>query len=165
MNPGLYYHILQIGTTYEKGHKRGKLWLLRERSRLRCECVLWRKLIDYAELEYKHVNCSEKCFSDLRCICKRYDLPNYIMIIERQDELVSSSDRISVDNDERKIIVKRILELISEIEASIKRINGKADAYRAVERIHNLPRALHGIDALGGFPPLSPKEAIKYSEW
>ena len=46
MNPGLYYHILQIGATYEKGHKRGKLWLLRERSRLRCECALWRKLIN-----------------------------------------------------------------------------------------------------------------------
>ncbi|SEG24962.1 hypothetical protein SAMN04487934_11227 [Eubacterium ruminantium] len=37
-------------------------------------------------------------------------------------------------------------------------------AYRAMTRIHNLPRALHGIDVLGGFPPISPEEAIKYSE-
>ena len=164
MNPGSYYHILQIGVTYEKGRQSGGMWLLHERSLLRDECALWKNLIGYAEMEYKQIDCSEKCFSDLKSICKKYDLPNYGKIIEKQDELVSSPDRFVVDDTKRNMIISRILELISEVEDCTKKINGKADAYRAMTRIHNLPGALHGIDALGGFPPVSPEEAMKYSE-
>ena len=149
MNPGIYYHILQIGVTYEKGRQSGRLWLLHERSLLRDECSLWRNLISYAELEYEHTDCSGKCFSDLSHICKKYDLPNYVMIIGKQDELMSSPDRFIVESTKREMTVSRILELISEVENCTKRKNGKADAYRALTQIHNLPKALHGTDALG----------------
>ena len=165
MNPEIYYHILQIGVTYEKGRRGGGLWSFRERSLLRDECSLWRSLVSYAELEYEHTDCSEKCFSDLKCICKKYDLPNYDRIIEKRDELVSSHDRFIVDIDKRNMIVSRIMDLIDEVETCTKRINGKDDAYRAMTKIHNLPRALHGIDALGGTWPISPEEAMKYSEF
>ena len=160
MNPGIYYHILQIGVTYEKGRPSGGLWRLRERSRLRDECALWRNLISYARSEYDNVDRSEKCFSDLKDICKKYDLPNYDRIIGMRDELVASSDRYIVDVDKRNMVVKRILELISEVESCTKRLNGKADAYRAMTAMHNLPKALHGIDTLGSLPTISPEEAM-----
>lgn len=164
MNPGIYYHILQIGVTYEKGRSSGGLWHLHERSRLRDECSLWRNLISYAGSEYDNVDHSEKCFSDLRGICKKYDLPNYDRVIGMQDELLASSDRFIVDIDKRDMVVNRILALISEVESCTKRINGKADAYRAMGAMHNLPKALHGIDTLGSLPAISPEEAMKYSE-
>lgn len=66
--------------------------------------------------------------------------------------MASSPDRFVVDDTKRNMIISRILELISEVEDCTKKINGKADAYRAMTRIHNLPGALHGIDALGGLP-------------
>lgn len=163
MNPGTYYHILQIGVTYEKRNS-GGLWHFRERSRLRDECAFWRNLLGYARLEYENIDCSGRCFSDLRNICKKYDLPNYVRIIGKHDELISSHDRFIIDIQKRDIVVDKILELISEVESSIKRINGKADAYRAMTKMHNLPRALHGIDILGGHPPISLEEAMKYSE-
>ena len=163
MNPGIYYHILQIGVTYEKGRPGGGLWRPRERSRLRDECILWRNLISYAESEYDNVDQSEKCFSDLSVICKKYDLPNYDRIIGMRDELVSSSDRFIVDIDKRDMLVDRILKLISEVESCTKRLNGKNDAYRAMTAMHNLPKALHGIDTLGSLPAISPGEAMKYS--
>ena len=160
MNPGIYYHILQIGVTYEKGRPSGGLWRPRERSRLRDECTLWRNLISYAGLEYDNVDRSEKCFSDLKDICKKYDLPNYGRIIDMHDELVSSPERFIIDSDKRDMVVNRIQELISEVEACTKRLNGKAEAYRAMTAMHNLPKALHGIDALGSLPPISPEEAM-----
>ena len=164
MNPGIYYHILQIGVTYEKGRRRGGLWSFSERSLLRDECSLWRRLVSYAELEYENTDCAEKCFSDLMWICKKYDLPNYDMIIEKRDELMSSPDRFIVDIDKRDMIVNRIMELIAEVETCTKKINGKDHAYRAMTQLHNLPRALHGSDALGGQPPISPEEAINWGE-
>ena len=160
MNPGIYYHILQIGVTYEKGRTSGCLWRPRERSRLRDECTLWRNLISYAGSEYDNVDRSEKCFSDLKDICKKYDLPNYDRITGMRDELVASSDRYIVDVDKRDMVVNRILELISEVESCTKRLNGKADAYRAMTAMHNLPKALHGIDTLGSLPTISPEEAM-----
>ena len=164
MNPGIYYHILQIGVTYEKGRPSGGLWHLHERSRLRDECTLWRNLISYAASEYDNIDRSEKCFSDLRNICKKYDLPNYDRVIGIQDELLASSDRFIVDIVKRDMVVDRILKLIVEVESSTKRMNGKADAYRAMTQMHNLPKALHGIDELGDLPAISPEEAMKYSE-
>ena len=77
-----------------------------------------------------------------------------------RDELVASSDRYIVDVDKRNMVVKRILELISEVESCTKRLNGKADAYRAMTAMHNLPKALHGIDTLGSLPTISPEEAM-----
>lgn len=164
MNPGIYYHILQIGVTYEKGRNSGGLWRFRERSRLRDECAFWRNLISYAVSEYENIDCSEMCFSDLRSICKKYDLPNYVRIIGKHDELVLSHDRFIIDIEKRDIVVDKILELISEVELCTKRINGKADAYRLMTQMHNLPRVLHGVDLLGGHPPISLEEATKYSE-
>lgn len=120
--------------------------------------------IQYAESEYDNVDQSEKCFSDLSVICKKYDLPNYDRIIGMRDELVSSSDRFIVDIVKRDMVVDRILKLIVEVESSTKRMNGKADAYRTMTQMHNLPKALHGIDELGDFPAISPEEAMKYSE-
>lgn len=102
MNPEIYYHVMEIGVIYEKGGSRGDKWRWGERRRLLDECMLWRDLIRCAALEEKGVDCSEKIFSELSRICKKYKLPAYERFFSLQKELVAPFDqgRVGMNHDE-----------------------------------------------------------------
>ncbi|MBQ6105320.1 MAG: hypothetical protein IJL03_05165 [Lachnospiraceae bacterium] len=39
-----------------------------------------------------------------------------------------------------------------------------ADAYEALQKLHNIPRTMHGTDALGTAVPITFAEAKKYTD-
>ena len=165
MTPDIYYHILEIGFTFEKGRKIGGFWRFGEKKLLLDECRLWRNLIQYAASEEEGKACSDAAFADLTDMCRKYRLKNYERVLGLRHELESSANRFESDVTGRKVLVNRMLELISTVEKSTESRRGKADAYKALQALHNIPRALHGDDALGTAVPITPAEALKYAEW
>ena len=149
MNPEIYYHILEIGVIFEKGGKQGNRWRWGEKKRLLDECRLWRNLIQYAAQEEKGVGCAEKAFSDLEEICKKHALPCYERALSMREELVTSTRKFVVQDSDKNALVEQMLKEIDEIEKHVSEREGKADAYRAMQRLHNMPKALHGADELG----------------
>lgn len=149
MNPEIYYHILEIGVVYEKGGKQGTRWRMGEKKRLLDECWLWRNLIQYAAQEEKGVGCAEKAFADLEEICKKHALPCYERALSMREVLVTSTRKFVVQDSDKNALVEQMLKEIDEIEKHVSEREGKADAYRAMQRLHNMPKALHGADELG----------------
>ena len=163
MKPEIYYHILDIGVTYEKGCLDGERWHYKERNRLIDECRLWRNLLMYADLEMCRTDCSEKVFTELAEISKKYHLPNYEMILDIRDELINSDYSYKLADAGREMLTDRIIRLISEVETNVADRKGKVNAYKALHRLHNLPKALHGTDELGKCFPITPEQAMEYS--
>lgn len=160
MNSEIYYHILEIGVVYEKGGKQGTRWRMGEKKRLLDECWLWRNLIQYASLEEKGVDCAEKAFSDLEKICKKHahlcfgggrksSFPCYERALSMREELTSSTRKFVVWDSDKNVLIGQMLKEIDEIEKCVSNRDGKADAYRAMQRLHNMPKVLHGDDELG----------------
>ena len=164
MNPEIYYHILEIGIIYEKGGKNGTKWLLGEKKRLLDECELWRHLIQYAAEEDAGLDCSEKVFSDLRRICKKHDLPGYERVLSLHSELLASTRRHIVPEDDKKLAIAYMTEAIDEIERNLSNREGKSKAYEVMYRLHNMPKALHGHDELGRGANISVKDALKWGQ-
>ena len=164
MNAAVYYHILEIGVVYAKGNKRGKLWRLGERRYLTDECALWRKLVLSVEREADGVDCSEEVRREIQSVCDRYHLPNYKRVLELWNSLIAEDSAFNLEKEKRERLTGLMRKLIEEIEGSIKRFGGKADAYKGMVRLHNLPKALHGKDALGGGTPISYEDALRYAE-
>lgn len=59
-------------------------------------------------------------------------------------------------------IYYHILEIGFRFEKGRK--DGKADAYEALQKLHNIPRAMHGTDALGTAVPITLAEVKKYTD-
>ena len=163
MNPEIYFHILEIGVIYEKGGKKGTKWLLGEKKRLLDECELWRHLIQYAA-EEAGLDCSEKVFSDLRKICKKHGLPCYERVLSLRTELLASTCRHIVPEDDKKLVIAYMTEAIDEIERNLSNREGKSKAYEVMYRLHNMPKALHGRDELGRGANISVKDALKWGQ-
>ena len=162
MNASVYYHILEIGVIFTKGNKRGRLWRLRERKRLSDECALWRKLILSAMEETGGRNCPEEVRRDIQRFCDQYHNPAYERVLGLWDRLIKEDNRFVPEKDKAEHLCSLMRNSIDEIERSIKRFWGKDDAYRSMVRLHNLPKALHGKDLLGGGAPISYEDAIRY---
>lgn len=163
MRAEIYYHILEIGFTYEKGRKTGERWHLGEKALLLAECRLWRNLIRYAALEENGVDCSGEAFAELAAVAGRYRLENYERVIKLRPELEASTNRHEGKEAEKKILVNGMLELIAAIERSTESKDGKSDAYKALRQLHNIPRALHGADELGPCVSITFAEAAEYA--
>lgn len=161
MNPEIYYHILEIGVIYEKGGKQGTKWHVEEKRRLLEECALWRRLIQYASAEESGIDCTEKVFSDIGKICKKHTLPGYERVLSLRPELTVSSSRHVILDDEKKLIIAYMTEAIDEIERNLSNREGKSNAYEAMYRLHNLPKALHGSDELGRGASITAKDALE----
>ena len=163
MTHDIYYHILEIGFIFEKGRKIGDRWRFGEKKRLLDECRLWRNLIQYAASEEEGKDCSDMAFAGLEEICRKHKIKNYERIIALRSELEASLNRFETDETDKKKLIDRMFELISVVEKSTEARDGKADAYRALQALHNIPRALHGNDALGTAVPITCAEAMKSS--
>lgn len=164
MVPDIYYHILEIGFRFEKGRKDGDSWRFGEKKLLSDECRLWRNLIRYAESESEGIDCTDQAFRDLTEICRKHRLENYERVIGLRAELEASRNRFEIGKEEENELTERMLQLISGIEESTKTRNGKADAYEALQKLHNIPRAMHGTDALGTAVPITFAEVKKYTD-
>ena len=163
MNSGIYYHILEIGFIYEKGRQVDERWHLGEKKRLIDLCQLWKNLIKYAALEDTGIDCSDKAFSDLILICKKHKLPNYDRVIALRANLTESSNKFNLVESKKKLLIDLMLELIKTIEDSTENKDGKPLAYKALRKLHNIPRALHGNDELGNNIPITCEEALEYA--
>lgn len=97
-------------------------------------------------------------------ICRKHRLENYERVIGLRAELEASRNRFEIGKEEENELTERMLQLISGIEESTKTRNGKADAYEALQKLHNIPRAMHGTDALGTAIPITFAEAMKYAD-
>ena len=140
MIPEIYFHILEIGVIYEKGGKKGTKWLLGEKKRLLDECELWRHLIQYAAEEEAGLDCSEKVFSDLRKICKKHGLPGYERVLSLRSELLASTCRHIVPEDDKKLVIAYMTEAIDEIERNLSNREGKSKAYEVMPRTPRPPQ-------------------------
>ena len=148
MRPELYYHILRIGIVQEKGRKDGDRWKWKEQKLLSDECILWRNLIKYADLEYKGTDCSEKALEDLKHICGMYRLPNYERIISIWPDVAACSNVYELEPIKRDEIVNIMSGLLNDFEKCLSDKNGKNEAYGILIKLHNIPRELYGADVL-----------------
>lgn len=164
MRPEMYYHIIEIGVVFEKGRKLGDSWVRGEKKLLSEECKLWRNLIEYASLESKGTDCSEEAIERLREICRKFTLPNYLRIITMQRDVIHDGNVFCIEEVKKNKLIGVMLGLLSDFEKCIVDKNGKPEAYNILRKLHNVPRALHGIDILGGAPPITFEDALKYLE-
>ena len=165
MRPELYYHIIEIGVIFEKGRKSGDGWVKGEKELLLEECNLWKKFIEYASLENEGIDCSEEAFERLRIICKKFKLPNYTRIITMQRDVLNDENVFCIEEAKKNKLIEVMLNLLSNLEKCIADPNGKMETYEILRKLHNIPRALHGRDTLGGAPPITFEDALKYADF
>ena len=165
MRPELYYHIIEIGVIFEKGRKSGDSWVKGEKDLLLEECNLWKKFIEYASIENEGTDCSEEAFERLRVISNKFKLPNYMRIISMQSDIINDENIFCIDDAKKNKLTEFMLDLLSNLEKCIADKNGKTEAYKILRKLHNIPRALHGRDILGGAPPISFEDALKYADF
>ena len=165
MNSEIYYHILELGIVYEKGGKSGNRWRWRERKRLSDELAFWKNLIKYAELEERGMDCSKETFTEMSKLSHAYKLANYDRVLSLQNNLLNSTARCVIEEEKKKQLISLALDMLSDMEENLKDKKGKVKVYGLMEKLHNIPKALHGKDELGGMNPISFEDALKYAEW
>ena len=165
MDIGIYYYILEIGLVFEKGNQRGKIWRINERMRLQDELYLWKKIINYVEIEVSGIDCYENIFSDLDNFVKKYDVENYKRIIVMKNDIRKFSCTNEYTNKDITTINRFLFSLLDDFKCELDKIGGKSNAFRIIRVMHNLPRAFHGKDILGGGDAISIDDAIKYASW
>lgn len=165
MNVEVYYHILEIGIVFEKGKQEGCLWKIGERKRLKKECCFWSDIIKCVKLELNGDDSSDFMFEEMIKIANEYNLMNYSRIINMRDELKNTDNTVKYTKKDLNYVNSILEDLLHDLNIEIDKWNGKNNAYRVLAVMHNIPRAFHGRDILGGGDSISIEEAIEYSSW
>ena len=160
MNKSIYYIILDIGFTYEKGNSSKGVWHFREKNRINDEIYFWKQIVENIKKENLGIDCRDNTYKLLQNISKKYNIQNYKNIILHWDELQVCDFVVSDD------IETSINSLISDFLEKAINENNKERKYNFIRALHNLPKCMHGCNCIqSGFKPISYEDAIKYSSW
>lgn len=165
MDISYYYQILDTGISYEKGRKKGKLWGIGERKRLREEILFWQSILAFISDEEKGNQCSQKLFESLDRLCRKYNLSNYERILEKKEEIVKSNSVFERNKDEEIKICNFMERLLIDMKKSLDEERDKEKVYRIMGILHNLPKVMHGRNILNSTcVSISYKDAINYAK-
>lgn len=148
MDVSYYYQILDIGMLYEKGGKRGEKWKIGERKRLGEEVLFWMNLLEFIFAEENGFECSDRLFKELETLCKKYKFPNYQQILEKKEELIRDNYTFKRNEKEEANICSLMRSLLLEMQKNLYIYKNKAEVYRILTILHNLPKAMHGKNIL-----------------
>lgn len=164
MEVGYYYQILDIGISYEKGGQRGNLWGLGERKRLREEVLFWKIILEFITAEENGIDSSDRLFELLEKMCKKYNLLNYKRVLQKKSEIVNDKYSFIIKKEEEIKVKSFISRLLSDIDINLHKFRGKAEVYRLLAILHNLPKVMHGKNVLNrNFKPISYRDAFLYA--
>lgn len=165
MDIGYYYQVLDTGILFEKGRKKGKRWKIGERKRLEEEISFWINLLEYISREENGIECSEKLFESLERLCKKYKFPNYEKILVKKHELVSSNCTFMRKKEDEIKIYSLIKHLLLDLQINVHDYKDKEMTYRILGVLHNLPKSMHGRNALNGnSDAISCNDALSYAQ-
>lgn len=165
MDISLYYQIIDIGIMYEKGGKKGILWNIGERKRLKDEAIFWQNILNYISEEENGKDCSAQLFENLEKLCKNYKLPNYERVLEKKVELIDCNCAFEREKNEELRINYLMQRLLCDMRINLKNFKGKEIVYRILEVLHNLPKSMHGKNILcNSHNLISYKDALCYAK-
>lgn len=165
MNIGVYYHVLESGIVNEKGKKKGKLWRVGERKRIKLECQFWEKILRYVELEMEGVDSSDILFVEMKDVIDKIKINSYLHIYNKREELMKATGLCEYSSEYVYCINELLENYILEIYKKINQMCGKSYVYRTLDVMHNWPRVFLGKELLGGGKAISFEDAIKYASW
>lgn len=158
MDKSIYFLILDIGITREKGAQSFGLWKIGEKKRLNAEIKFWKNLIRNVREENDGTDCSDKVYAQLKALAERYRLPNYRLILSRWGELQNCHFETDTET-ERKVCF--ILDDLLNKALCEKR---KGRKYEILRRLHNIPRCMHGASCIQpGCKAISLSDALEYA--
>ena len=156
---------MEIGIVYEKGRKEGRFWKIGERNRFKKECCFWHNIIKNIDLEISEIGYPDSIFDEMLILAKEYDIKNYYRILNMKDKLKEYYDNMEYSKKELIFVNEILNELLFDFNTELSKFNGKNNAYRILEAMHNFPKIFHGKDILGGGEAVSIEDAVKYSTW
>lgn len=165
MDVGYYYQVLDTGILYEKGRKKGKLWGIGEKRRLRAEVIFWNNILKFISNERDGIDCSKELFECLGEMCRKYRLPNYERILANKEEIENDKTLFKRDVKEEIKICGFMERLLVDMQRYLDDYKNKKMVYRIMEVLHNLPKAMHGQNILNNSCNLiSYTDALSYAK-
>lgn len=165
MDISYYYQILDTGIQYAKGRGAGKHRKIGERKRLREEALFWQQVPEFISPEKAGVSCADKLLVQMECLCKKYKLPNYKLILEKKDEWLNTPCVFERNEKEEDNICRLMQALFVGMRNELEEGRNKEKVYRILRTLHHLPKAMHGKNILNSTAKtLSYKEALQYAK-
>lgn len=158
MDKSIYFIILDIGITYEKGARSSGLWKIGEKKRLNDEIAFWKSLIQNVRDETQGVDCAAIALNNLTAIADKYKLPNYRLILSNWTELQKCCFETDMATE------LKVCFIMDELLDKALRENKKYKKYEIIRTLHNIPHCMHGASCIQPrFKSISLNTALKYA--
>ena len=158
MDKSIYFIILDIGITYEKGARSTGFWKIGEKKRLNAEIAFWKKLIQNVRDEEQGMDCADIALNNLKTMTQKYKLPNYELILSNWSELQRCCFETDMATEQK---VCSIMEELLDKALNEKRKYKKYEIFRT---LHNIPHCMHGSSCIQPrYRPISLNDALRYA--
>lgn len=158
MDKSIYFIILDIGITYEKGARSPGFWKIGEKKKLNREIIFWKSLIQNVRDETQEVDCTVNAFNNLKAIADRYKLPNYRLILSSWTELQKCCFETDAATEQK------VCSIMDEWLDKALHENKKHKKYEIIRTLHNIPRCMHGASCIQpGYKSISLNNALEYA--
>ncbi len=158
MDKSIYFIILDIGMTYEKGAQSSGLWKIGEKKKLNAEITFWMSLVQNVRQETRGIDCSSIAYKHLKTIADRYKLPNYKHILSNWTELQKCCFETDLATEHR------VCSIMDELLDEALHENKKYKKYEIIRTLHNIPHCMHGASCIQPrYKSISLNNALAYA--
>lgn len=158
MDKSIYFIILDIGITYEKGARSTGFWKIGEKKRLNAEITFWKNLIQNVRDEAQGLDCAGIALNNLKEMTKKYKLPNYEIILSYWAELQKCCFETDMATEQKVCLIME--ELLDKALNEKK----KYKKYEIFRTLHNIPHCMHGSSCIQPrYRPISLNDALQYA--